>query len=274
MLDFNNLLILLVPNSLSALTSGLIAGLFGVGGGIILVPAIVFTLEYLNFNPLITMHIGIATSLMLIIPTSISSIIGHHKMGVVDYSIIFHLAPYIVIGSIFGAKIAQQFSGESLKLLFGCMAIIASINMMREIQLVIGNKMPRTILFNSLSGFIIGSSSSMVGIGGGALSVPLMNFFSTPQHNATGTASALGLLIAVPSAITFSFADISFIDSPPWTLGMISIPVFIVFSPLTIIGAQIGVKIAHNMNGLILRKVFSVFLFLMALRMIFIALTG
>ena len=272
MLDFENLISLLVPISFSALASGFVAGLFGVGGGIILVPAIVFTLEFLNFNPIITMHIGIATSLMLIIPTSISSILGHHKMGLVNYSIIFRLAPFIVIGSIFGAIIAQQISGDSLKLLFGCMAIIASINMMKKIQFVIGDKMPSTILFNSLSGFIIGSSSSMVGIGGGALSVPLMNLFSIPPHHATGTASALGLFIALPSAITFAFADFTFADLPPWTIGMISIPIFIVFSPLTIIGAQIGVKISHNMKGLILRKFFSIFLFLMALRMIFMAL--
>lgn len=271
-MDVDSIYLLIIPISLSGLLSGIIAGLFGVGGGIILVPSIVFTLDYLDFNPLITMHIGIATSLMLIIPTAISSVLGHHRMGVVDYSIIYRLTPSIVIGSVLGATIAQKISGDNLRLLFAFMAIFVSINMMRQIQFVIGKKMPENIMFNSVAGFIIGSFSSMVGIGGGALSVPLMNFFSTPHHLATGTASALGLVIAIPSAITYCFAHFSISDFPPWTLGLVSIPVFIVFVPLTIIGAQIGVKIAHKMNGLILRKVFSIFLFLMALRMIFVAI--
>ena len=112
----------------------------------------------------------------------------------------------------------------------------------------------------------------MVGIGGGALSIPLMNIFSVMQHKATGTASAIGLIIAIPSTIVYLFSDMNKLSFPEWTIGMVYLPVFIVFVPLTIMGAQLGVALAHRLDGLILRRIFSIFLLIMALRMIYVGL--
>ena len=158
-MDSNSLLSLIIPISISGLCSGIIAGLFGVGGGIILVPAIVFTLEFLGFNPSITMHIGVATSLALIVPTAVSSTWGHHKKGVVDHHIIKNLFFAIIIGSFLGAIFAQKVSGDGLRLIFGIMAAFASFNMMRKVQFIVGEKMPSIISVNSLMGLIIGSIS-------------------------------------------------------------------------------------------------------------------
>ena len=271
-MDFNTLLSLIIPISISGLFSGIIAGLFGVGGGIILVPAIVFTLDFLGFNPSITMHIAVATSLALIVPTAVSSTWGHHKKGVVDYYIIKNLFIAIIIGSFLGAIFAQKISGDGLRLIFGIMATFASFNMMRKVQFIVGEAMPTNISVNSLMGLIIGSISAMVGIGGGALSIPLMNAFSVAQHRATGTASAIGLVIAIPSTIIYLMAKTSHLSFPEWSIGMIYLPVFLVFLPLTIFGAQIGVNIAHKLDGLFLRRIFSVFLLIMAIRMIYLAL--
>ena len=270
-MDFSTLLSLIIPISISATSAGLIAGLFGVGGGIILVPAIAFTLEFVGYSPSITMHIGVATSLALIVPTAISSTWGHYKKGVVDFQIIKKLYLFILIGAFFGAILAQSISGNGLRLIFGVIAIISSFNMMKKNQIIFGNVMPNNFSLNSFIGFIIGSLSAMIGIGGGTLSIPLMNAFSVDQHRATGTASAIGLIIAVPSTMIYMFANTSEFEFPDWSIGMVYLPVFMVFVPLTIIGAQIGVSLAHKLDGLLLRRIFSIFLLIMATRMIYIA---
>ena len=270
-MDFSTLLSLIIPISISATSAGLIAGLFGVGGGIILVPAIAFTLDFVGYSPSITMHIGVATSLALIVPTAISSTWGHYKKGVVDFHIIKKLYLFILIGAFFGAILAQSISGNGLRLIFGVIAIISSFNMMKKNQIIFGNVMPNNFSLNSFIGFIIGSLSAMIGIGGGTLSIPLMNAFSVDQHRATGTASAIGLIIAVPSTIIYMFANTSEFEFPDWSIGMVYLPVFMVFVPLTIIGAQIGVSLAHKLDGLLLRRIFSIFLLIMATRMIYIA---
>ena len=270
-MDFSTLTTLIIPISIGGILSGIIAGLFGVGGGIILVPSIVFTLEFLNYDQSITMHIAVATSLALIIPTAISSSWGHFKKNVVDLNIIRNFFIAIIIGSILGALFAQIISGDGLRILFGIMATFASFNMLQRNQFILGSEMPRSLSFNSLIGFIIGSFSSMVGIGGGALSIPIMNCFSVPQHKATGTASALGLIIAIPSTIVYLLSNTSKYAFPDWSIGMVYLPVFMVFFPLTILGAQVGVILAHKINGLILRRIFAIFLLIMATRMIYIA---
>ena len=262
---------LIIPIAISGILSGIIAGLFGVGGGIILVPAIVITLEFLDYSPSITMHLAVATSLAIIVPTAISSSFGHHKKGVIDYEIIRSLYLTIIIGSILGGIMAQRIPGDGLRLIFGLAAAFSSINMMRKTQFTIGKSMPKNNLVNSSIGFSIGSISSMIGIGGGAFFVPLLNGFSVSHHKATGTAAFLGLVIAVPGTIVFSFADTHLLSFPPWSFGMISLPIFLIFVPLTIIGAQFGVIIAHKLDGLLLRRLFSIFLFLMAIRMIIVA---
>ena len=164
-MDFSTLTTLIIPISIGGILSGIIAGLFGVGGGIILVPTIVFTLEFLNYDQSITMHIAVATSLALIIPTAISSSWGHFKKNVVDLNIIRNFFIAIIIGSILGALFAQRISGDGLRILFGIMATFASFNMLQRNQFILGSEMPRSLSFNLLIGFIIGSFSSMVGIG-------------------------------------------------------------------------------------------------------------
>ena len=138
-MDFSTLTTLIIPISIGGILSGIIAGLFGVGGGIILVPSIVFTLEFLNYDQSITMHIAVATSLALIIPTAISSSWGHFKKNVVDFNIIKNFFIAIIIGSILGALFAQRISGDGLRILFGIMATFASFNMLQRNQFILGS---------------------------------------------------------------------------------------------------------------------------------------
>ena len=204
------MIILIVTFLLTGLFSGLIAGLLGVGGGIIIVPVSYFILLQLGYSIDVVMHVSVASSLCIIVFTSISSVLSHIKLNNVDRNVVKKWVAGIISGSIIGSLLASRIEGEILVLIFISLAFLISLNMFfqRNIK-TIGNDIPQNFFINfSISG-LIGSFSALIGIGGGSFSVPILSIFSKKMHQAVGTSAVLGFFIALPGAICYIFLGIN-----------------------------------------------------------------
>ncbi|MEC7762995.1 MAG: sulfite exporter TauE/SafE family protein [Pseudomonadota bacterium] len=248
--------------------AGVLAGLLGVGGGIVLVPALFYTLNSMGYDGPQVMQVCLATSLATIVVTSIRSVVSHNKRGAVDWDIIRGWAPGIVIGAIIGVFAASALRSASLQLIFGVLAMVVGAYMaFGKSTWRIADKMPAGIkqyIYSPVVGFL----SVLMGIGGGSFGVPLMSLHNVPIHRAVATAAGFGLLIALPSAIGFLFLDIDPASRPPYTLGAVNIPGFLVVIAMTLLTAPLGVKLAHITNPTPLKRIFGGFLILVACNML------
>ena len=253
--------------------AGVLAGLLGVGGGIILVPAFFYAFQTLGYDGSQLMQMCLATSLATIIVTSLRSVHSHNKKGAVDWGILRTWAPGIVIGAVLGMLLVAQLRSTTLQGIFGVLALIVGLYMgFGRAQWRLGQTMPTGPLRAALSP-AMGFLSVLMGIGGGSFGVPLMSLYNTPIHRAVATAAGFGVLIAVPAVIGFLFVDIAS-GKPPLTIGAINLPAFVIVIAMTLITAPWGVKLAHAMDPKPLKRVFAVFLVLVALNMLRKALWG
>ncbi|MEE9453452.1 MAG: sulfite exporter TauE/SafE family protein [Paracoccaceae bacterium] len=254
--------------------AGVIAGLLGVGGGIVLVPAFYYTFTTLGYDSAQMMQICVATSLATIVFTSIRSVLSHHKKGAVDWDILKSWAPGIVIGAVLGMLIARQMRSENLMLIFGVLGVLVGLYLAfgRE-NWRLGAEMPRGVS-RAIIAPVLGFLSVLMGIGGGSFGVPLMTLFNRPIHRAVATAAGFGVIIAVPSVIGFLLMGWDSPGKPPLTFGLVNIVAFVIIISMTLLTAPIGVRIAHSMNPKPLKIVFAVFIMLMALNMLRKALMG
>lgn len=249
--------------------AGMLAGLLGVGGGIVIVPVLFLLFPFLDIHESVRMHLAVGTSLATIVPTSIMSARAHYKKGSVDIDLLKSWGIMIFIGVLVGGYLGANARGETLAFIFAVFAALVALNMMLgKENSCFAAQLPAGILKGFL-GFIIGAFSVVMGIGGGALSVPVLTGFNFPIHRAVGTASAIGLIIAVPGAISFIFAGLDNVALPRGSLGYLSIPAFCSIAPATIATAPLGAKMAHAINPAMLRKVFAFFLLLTSLRMFY-----
>ena len=248
--------------------AGILAGLLGVGGGIVIVPVVSWILTLISFPGEISQHLAVATSLATIIPTAISSARAHHKRGAVDFDLLRLWGPAIVVGALAGGILSKFIGGDGLRLVFGYVALAVAINMALPWKLVIGQSLPASHTVHRLIGGTIGMFSSLMGIGGGTLSVPTMTAFSVPIHRAVGTAAAMGLLIAVPGTLGFIWSGLGVSGLPPFSLGYVSLPAVLLIVPATYLFAPLGATLAHTLNQKYLRLAFAVFLALTAIRML------
>ncbi len=248
--------------------AGVLAGLLGVGGGIILVPAFYYAFSSLGYNSPQLMQICLATSLATIIFTSVRSVSSHHKKGAVDWDILKTWAPGIVIGAFIGVFIAASLRSDTLLMIFGTLALIVGFYMaFSQASWRLGEVMPTGIKRAILSP-IIGFLSVLMGIGGGSLGVPIMTLHGRPIHRAVATAAGFGLIIAVPSAITFLLTPIPAEGRPPFNIGHVNIAAFLLIISMTLLTAPLGAKLAHSLDPKPLKRVFAVFLILVALNML------
>ena len=246
--------------------AGFLAGLLGVGGGIVLVPAFYYAFVALGYEGPQLMQVCVASSLATIIVTSARSVSSHAKKGAVDWDILKLWGPLIALGAAIGVIVASRLGSTALQLIFGTMGCVIAVYMaFGKGSWRLGNAMPMKA-GRVMTAPAIGFLSVLMGIGGGNLGVPLMTLFGVPIHRAVATAAGFGLLIAIPSVIGFFFVPIA--DAPPWTIGAVNLAAFAVFVPLTILTAPIGATIAHKMEAGPLKKVFAAFLFLVALNML------
>ncbi|HGG64204.1 MAG TPA: sulfite exporter TauE/SafE family protein [Rhodobacteraceae bacterium] len=248
--------------------AGVMAGLLGVGGGIILVPAYFYIFSSLGYSSDQLMQICLATSLATIIVTSLRSVSSHNKKGAVDWDILRGFAPGIVVGAALGVLIAAALRSVVLQGIFGVLGIIIGLYLaFGRNHWRLGDAMPTGIRRATLSP-ILGFMSVLMGIGGGSFGVPLMSLYNTPIHRAVATAAGLGVLIAVPSVIGFLMLDIPAGAKPPYTIGAVNLPAFVLTISMTLITAPYGVKLAHMMDPKPLKRVFAAFLILVALNML------
>ncbi len=248
--------------------AGVLAGLLGVGGGIVLVPAFFYAFQTLGYGGPQLMQLCLATSLATIIVTSIRSVLAHNKKGAVDWDILRGWAPGIAIGAIFGVLVASALRTEALQALFGVLGMVigAYLGLGRS-DWRLGDAMPKGVRRAALSPSV-GFLSVLMGIGGGSFGVPLMSLFNTPIHRAVATAAGFGVIIAVPSVFGFLFLAIDADHRPPWTIGAVNIVAFGIVVAMTMITAPWGVRLAHAMDPKPLKRVFAVFLTLVALNML------
>lgn len=253
--------------------AGVLAGLLGVGGGIVLVPAFFYAFQTLGYGGPGLMQICLATSLATIIVTSLRSVASHHRKGAVEWDILRGWAPGIVIGAIIGMLVVAQLRSTTLQAIFGGLALIVGLYMgFGRAHWRLGHQMPRGFARAALSP-AMGFLSVLMGIGGGSFGVPLMSLFGVPIHRAVATAAGFGVLIAVPSVIGFLMVE-PLAPVPPFTLGAVNLPAFVIVIAMTLLTAPLGVKLAHSMDPKPLKRVFAVFLVLVALNMLRKALLG
>jgi len=248
--------------------AGVLAGLLGVGGGIVLVPAFFYAFQTLGYDGPQLMQLCLATSLATIIVTSTRSVISHNRKGAVDWSILRTWAPGIAVGAVIGVLVASSLRSSTLQGIFGILALVIGAYMgFGRSEWRLGDAMPRGLRRGVLSP-LVGFFSVLMGIGGGSFGVPLMSLYNVPIHRAVATAAGFGVIIAVPSVIGFLFLDVDPANRPPFTLGAVNGVAFLVVIAMTLITAPWGVKLAHAMDPKPLKRVFAVFLTLVALNML------
>lgn len=248
--------------------AGVLAGLLGVGGGIVLVPAFFYTFQTLGYDGPQLMQICLATSLATIIVTSVRSVMSHHKRGAVDWQILRTWAPGIAIGALAGVMVAASLRSTVLQGVFGGLGVLIGLYLgFGRSDWRLGAAMPGGVTRGAMSP-VLGFLSVLMGIGGGSFGVPLMSLYGVPIHRAVATAAGFGVTIAVPSVAGFLFLTIAPENRPPLTFGAVNLVAFAIVIAMTLVTAPWGVRLAHAMDPKPLKRVFAVFLTLVALNML------
>jgi uncharacterized membrane protein YfcA len=248
--------------------AGVLAGLLGVGGGIILVPAFYYAFSTLGYESPQLMQMCLATSLATIIVTSVRSVLAHNKKGAVDWEILKGWAIGIAVGALVGVTVASSLRSTALQAIFGVLAIIVGLYMaLGKSHWRLGKAMPMGVKGFLISP-VIGFLSVLMGIGGGSFGVPTMSLFNVPIHRAVATAAGFGVIIAVPSVIGFLLVDMPEGATPPLTIGTVNLIAFGLVIAMTLITAPYGAALAHRTDASRLKRIFGVFLVLVALNML------
>ncbi|HTF97486.1 MAG TPA: sulfite exporter TauE/SafE family protein [Cellvibrio sp.] len=245
--------------------AGFMAGIFGIGGGLIIVPLLYVVFTQMGYEPEVIMHMALGTSLATIIVTSISSSIAHHKNGAVMWPVFKNLAPGLVIGSFLGAGIAGLLSGANLQLIIGVFVIWVAYKMMIGSMASSGHVTDQDSVLPSAfkqfgAGTGIGVASAIFGIGGGSLTVPYLNHYGVVMQRAVGTSAACGLPIAIAGAFGFIFFGMKNQVNVPNSIGFVHIYAFLGISTMSFLTAKLGAKTAHALSPTVLKKCFAVLL--------------
>ena len=266
-LNFSEIFNLLVVLAAAAAVAGFMAGLLGVGGGIIMVPALYYAFTVLDFDIVTRMHLSVGTSLAIIIPTSVISTKTHMEFDAVDFKMVKSFGIFILIGVITGTFLAVNLKTPALVLFFSIFAFIVGLFFIFVRERLMENPKNISDMIKNFSGIIIGFISVPLGIGGGSLMVPFMRTFGYDIRKSIGTAAAVGFLIAVSGTITMIIGG-EIIDNvnSPFSIGYINLLGFIVFVPVTMIMARIGAKAVYKIDKKLLSKIFGTFLIIVSLR--------
>lgn len=272
--DLSVLLPLLALVAAIGALAGVLAGLLGIGGGIILVTAFFYAFETLGYGGDQLMQLCLGTSLATIVVTSARSVLAHHGRGAVDWAILRGWGPGIVVGSALGVLLAANLTSDALLALFGVLAMTVGLYMaLSRPDWRLGAAMPTGALRAAIAP-VIGFLSVLMGIGGGSFGVPLMTLHGVAIHRAVGTAAGFGALIAAPSVIGFFLIEIPREVRPPFTLGAVNGPAFLVVIAMTLLTAPLGARLAHALDPKPLKRIFAVFLILVAANMLRQAIAG
>ena len=247
--------------------AGLTAGLLGVGGGLIIVPALASLYLLQGISGDIIMHLALATSLATIVVTSLSSVRAHHHHQAVLWPVFWQLTPGILIGAWLGGWLAGQISTQWLKPVFGCFELSVAIYMLLDKPVSVHRNLPGKWVM-SIAGSAIGSLSAIVGIGGGTLTVPFLNWNNIQLRKAIGTSAACGLPIAMAGALAYIMTGWQHADLPAYTLGYVHLPAFLGIIISSALFAPLGAKLTHNLPIKIIKKIFALFLLVVAIKLL------
>ena len=261
--------VLLTFVALAGICGGFLAGLLGVGGGIVIVPLLELAFTGAGVDRDVTMHLAVATSMATIVPTSISSSRAHARRGAIDHATVRRWAPWIVGGALLGALVASQLDGRVLAFVFAALALAVAARMVLAPQIP---QRPQEAAGSGRGGaavpLAIGLLSALLGIGGGTMSVPALTMRGLPIHAAVGTAARLGLWISLPATVGFMLAQPPRELTPALSIGYVHLPAFALVAVLTWFSAPWGARLAHRAGRRVLTAAFAAFLFAVALRML------
>ncbi len=265
--NINEILNLLFVLGIAASVAGFMAGLLGVGGGIVMVPALYYAFTVLDFDILTRMHLSVGTSLAIIIPTSIISTRTHMEHNAVDFKMVKSFGVFILIGVVAGTFLAVNLKTSALVLFFSIFAFMVGLFFIFFRESLLENPKKISEIVKKISGAIIGVISVPLGIGGGSLMVPFMRTFGYDIRTSIGTAAAIGFLIAVSGTIMMITGG-KIIDNvnTPYSIGYINMIGFIVFVPVTMFMARLGAKAVYKINKSLLSKIFGIFLIIVSIR--------
>jgi len=252
--------------ALTAVPVGFVAGLFGIGGGLITVPFLYYIFGKLGIDQAYIMHLAVGTSFAIIIPTSIVSVLTHHKFKAVDFDIVKSYGIFVVLGVIVGTIFAASLKTRSLILFFSIIILFLGIYLLllkeKEKNIIINIKLHLKIILGLIVGFI----SAPMGIGGAVMNVPILKFFGYSINKAIGSAAAVGFLIALFGALGFLISGSYLKTNLPLSIGFLNIPAFLIFIPITTFMARIGARTVHKIDKNKISKFFGIFLILIAIK--------
>jgi uncharacterized membrane protein YfcA len=252
---------------LLGMVTGVLAGLFGIGGGLVIVPVLVILFAAHGFPAELVMLMAVASSLATIIFTAISSVTAHHRLGSVVWAKVFSLSPAIMLGAAAGAVAAKQISAEYLRLILVAFLFYVGVQMALQIKPKSGT-VQQSKLLDALVGLVIGLLSAIVGIGGGTLTVPYLLSGQYTMRQAVAVASACGLPIAIVGTVSYILLGWQDARLPEWSLGYVYLPAFIGTALSSMLTAPLGAKLAHKLPAATLKRYFSLLLFIMAAKLL------
>ncbi len=252
--------------ALTAVPVGFVAGLFGIGGGLITVPFLYYIFGQLGIDQQYMMHLAVGTSFAIIIPTSTVSVLTHHKFKAVDFDIVKSYGIFVVFGVIIGTIFAASLKTKSLVLFFSIVILFLGIYLLllkeKEKNIIIKIKLHLKIIL----GFIVGFISAPMGIGGAVMNVPILKFFGYSINKAIGSAAAIGFLIALFGATGFFISGSYLKTNLPLSIGFLNVPAFLIFIPITTFMARIGARTVHKIDKNKISKLLAIFLIIVAIK--------
>ncbi len=255
--------------ALTAIPVGFVAGLFGIGGGLITVPFLYYIFGQLGIDEKYIMHLAVGTSFAIIIPTSTVSVLTHHKFNAVDFNIVKNYGIFVITGVVIGTIFAATLKTKSLVLFFSIVILFLGVYLLlikeREQNIVSEMKLYLKVILGVVVGFI----SAIMGIGGAVMNVPIFKYFGYSINKAIGSAAAIGFLIAVFGAIGFLISGSYLKTNLPLSIGFLNVPAFLIFIPITTFMARLGARTVHKINKKKISKIFGLFLLLVAIKFLF-----
>jgi uncharacterized membrane protein YfcA len=268
-LDQNQIIFILTVMISSAVVTGFMAGFFGIGGGLIMVPILFYIFSFVGIEQAFVMHLALGTSFSIIIPTSIISTMTHMKFKAVDFSIVKTFGAFVAIGVVCGTIFAVSLKTSSLVLLFSIMTMLFSIYFLTVKEKI--NPTPKKInlIYRVVCGFLSGFLSAPMGIAGGVINTPVLKMFGYPIKVAIGCSAAVGFVIALIGAIGFAISGSYLNINVPLSLGFVNIPTFLIFVPITMFMAKIGAKTVHKFDKRLIGKLFGIYLFIISCKLFY-----
>jgi len=268
-LDQNQIIFIVTLMAASAVVVGFMAGFFGIGGGLIMVPILFYIFGFAGIEQAFIMHLAIGTSFSIIIPTSIISTMTHMKFKAVDFSIVKTFGAFVAIGVVLGTIFAVSLKTSSLVLFFSIKTKSFAIYFLMAKEKINPSLREINLIYRVICGFLSGFLSAPMGIAGGVINTPILKMFGYPIKVAIGSSAAVGFLIALIGAIGFAVSGSYLNINVPLSLGFVNVPAFLIFVPITMFMAKIGAKTVHKFDKRLIGKLLGIYLFIISCKLFY-----